>query len=68
LIEEEAFRETAATTDWSEQWTTLRALLEADHYWVRRSFKIDVTQEEKRQVGKPFPTREPPKTAAAQRV
>ena len=27
-------------------------LLEADHYWVRRSFKVDVTREEKRQVGK----------------
>jgi hypothetical protein len=30
----------------------IATLLEADHYWVRRSFKIDVTQEEKRQVGK----------------
>lgn len=28
-------------------------LLEADHYWVRRSFKVELTKEEKRQVGKP---------------
>jgi len=27
-------------------------LLEADHYWVRRAFKVGVTREEKRQVGK----------------
>ena len=30
----------------------ISTLLEADNYWVRRSFKIDVTGEEKRQVGK----------------
>jgi hypothetical protein len=30
----------------------IATLLEVDHYWVRRSFKIDVTQEEKRKVGK----------------
>jgi hypothetical protein len=30
----------------------ISTLLEADHYWVRRSFKIGVTPEEKRQVGK----------------
>jgi hypothetical protein len=30
----------------------ISTLLEADHYWVRRSFKIAVTKEEKRQVGK----------------
>ncbi|WP_158824127.1 hypothetical protein [Granulicella sp. S156] len=30
----------------------IATLLEADHYWVRRSFKIDVTLEEKREVGK----------------
>jgi hypothetical protein len=28
-------------------------LLEADHYWVRRSFKINLKAEEKRKVGKP---------------
>lgn len=28
-------------------------LLEADGYWVRRSFKVNVTKEEKRQIGKP---------------
>ena len=27
-------------------------LLEAEHYWVRRSFKVNVTKEEKRQVKK----------------
>jgi hypothetical protein len=30
----------------------IATLLEDEHYWVRRSFKIDVTREEKRQVGK----------------
>lgn len=30
----------------------IATLLEGDHYWVRRSFKIDVTREEKRLVGK----------------
>lgn len=30
----------------------ISTLLEADHYWVRRSFKVTVTKEEKRQVGK----------------
>ncbi len=28
-------------------------LLEAEGYWVRRSFKVDLTKEEKRQVGRP---------------
>lgn len=28
-------------------------LLEADGYWVRRSFKVNVTKEEKRRIGKP---------------
>lgn len=28
-------------------------LLEADGYWTRRSYKVDVTKEEKRQIGKP---------------
>lgn len=27
-------------------------LLEAEGYWVRRSFKVSVTKEEKRQIGK----------------
>ena len=27
-------------------------LLEADGYWVRRSFKVNRTQEEKRRIGK----------------
>jgi hypothetical protein len=30
----------------------ISTLLEADNYWVRRSFKVKVTREEKRQVGK----------------
>lgn len=30
----------------------IATLLEAENYWVRRSFKIEVTKEEKRQVGK----------------
>jgi hypothetical protein len=30
----------------------IATLLEADGYWVRRSFKVNVTKEEKRQVGK----------------
>ena len=30
----------------------IATLLEAEGYWVRRSFKINVTKEEKRQVGK----------------
>ena len=30
----------------------ISTLLEADHYWVRRSFKIGVTPEEKRLVHK----------------
>jgi len=30
----------------------ISTLLEAEHYWVRRSFKITVTKEEKVQVGK----------------
>jgi hypothetical protein len=28
-------------------------LLEAEGYWVRRSFKVNVTKEEKQQIGKP---------------
>jgi len=28
-------------------------LLEANGYWVRRSFKVNVTKDEKRQIGKP---------------
>ena len=28
-------------------------LLEADGYWVRRSFKVNLTKDEKRQIGKP---------------
>jgi hypothetical protein len=30
----------------------IATLLEAEHYWVRRSFKVAVTKEEKHQVGK----------------
>jgi hypothetical protein len=30
----------------------ISTLLEAEHYWVRRSFKVTVTKEEKRQVKK----------------
>jgi hypothetical protein len=30
----------------------IATLLEAEHYWVRRSFKVNVTKEEKRQVNK----------------
>jgi hypothetical protein len=30
----------------------IATLLEAEHYWVRRSFKVTLTKEEKRQVGK----------------
>jgi hypothetical protein len=30
----------------------IRTLLEADHYWVQSSFKVDLTSEEKRQIGK----------------
>jgi hypothetical protein len=30
----------------------ISTLLEAEGYWVRRSFKINVTKEEKRQIGK----------------
>jgi hypothetical protein len=30
----------------------IATLLEAEGYWVRRSFKINVTKEEKRQIGK----------------
>ena len=30
----------------------ISTLLEADGYWVRRSFKVNVTKEEKRQIGK----------------
>jgi hypothetical protein len=30
----------------------IRTLLEADHYWVQSSFKVDLTLEEKRQIGK----------------
>ena len=45
-------RQQIGATEWTILRASLRPLLEADHYWVRRSFKIDVTQEEKRQVGK----------------
>lgn len=31
----------------------ISTLLEAEGYWVRRSFKVNVTKEEKRQIGKP---------------
>ena len=31
----------------------ISTLLEAEGYWVRRSFKVNVTKEEKRKVGKP---------------
>ena len=31
----------------------IRTLLEADHYWVQSSFKVELTREEKRKVGKP---------------
>ncbi len=31
----------------------IATLLEAEGYWVRRSFKVNVTKEEKRQIGKP---------------
>src|SRR5271156_6630126 len=31
----------------------LATLLEAEDYWIRRSFKVNVTKEEKRQIGKP---------------
>jgi hypothetical protein len=30
----------------------IRTLLEADHYWVQSSFKVDLTLEEKHQIGK----------------
>ena len=30
----------------------IATLLEADGYWVRRSFKVNVTKEEKREIGK----------------
>jgi hypothetical protein len=30
----------------------IRTLLEADHYWVQSSFKIDLTIEEKHHIGK----------------
>jgi hypothetical protein len=30
----------------------ISTLLEAEGYWVRRSFKVNVTKEEKRQIGK----------------
>ena len=30
----------------------IATLLEAEDYWVRRSFKVNVTKEEKRQIGK----------------
>ncbi|ACF44469.1 hypothetical protein [Pelodictyon phaeoclathratiforme] len=30
----------------------IATLLEAEGYWVRRSFKVNVTKEEKRQIGK----------------
>lgn len=33
--------------------TIVATLLEADGYWVRRSFKVNVTKEEKREIGKP---------------
>jgi hypothetical protein len=31
----------------------IATLLEAEGYWVRRSFKVNLTQEEKRRIGKP---------------
>jgi hypothetical protein len=31
----------------------IATLLEAEGYWVRRSFKVNVTKEEKREIGKP---------------
>lgn len=31
----------------------VRTLLEADGYWVAQSFKVNVTKEEKRRIGKP---------------
>ena len=31
----------------------IATLLEAEGYWVRRSFKVNVTKEEKRKIGKP---------------
>jgi hypothetical protein len=31
----------------------IRTLLEADHYWVQSSFKVDLIQQEKRDIGKP---------------
>ncbi len=31
----------------------IAGLLESDGYWVRRSFKVEVTKEEKRNIGKP---------------
>jgi hypothetical protein len=31
----------------------IRTLLEADHFWVQSSFKVDLRLEEKRQLGKP---------------
>lgn len=30
----------------------IKTLLEADGYWVRQSFKVNLTKEEKRQIGK----------------
>ncbi len=33
--------------------TIISTLLEAEGYWVRRSFKVNVTKEEKRLIGKP---------------
>src|SRR5579862_6017842 len=30
----------------------IATLLEAEDYWIRRSFKVNVTKEEKRQIGK----------------
>ncbi len=31
----------------------ISTLLEAEHYWVRRSFKVNLKPEEKREIGKP---------------
>jgi hypothetical protein len=31
----------------------IRTLLEAEGYWVRQSFKVNLTKGEKRQIGKP---------------
>src|ERR1039457_175164 len=31
----------------------IRTLLEADHFWVQSSFKVELTLEEKRHIGKP---------------